>query len=205
MKHKNIAVLLTAIFSINLLQAATKILFLGDSITEGYELDQADSYPNIIANKLKIDNYSQAQVINAGINGSITASAPERLKYYLQSDIDIMVLALGANDGLRGLPVLEMEKNLSLTIELALHKGIQVILAGMMIPSDYGKVYTQEFQETFPKLAKKYAITLIPFLLDKVATKPELNLSDGIHPNKKGQKVIATTVYRYLKPLLQTK
>ncbi len=205
MKHKNIAVLLTAIFSINLLQAATKILFLGDSITEGYELDQADSYPSIIANKLKIDNYSQAQVINAGINGSITASAPERLKYYLQSDIDIMVLALGANDGLRGLSVLEMEKNLSLTIELALSKGIQVILAGMMIPSDYGKVYTQEFQEIFPKLAKKYAITLIPFLLDKVATKPELNLSDGIHPNKKGQKVIATTVYRYLKPLLQTK
>ena len=205
MKHKNIAVLLTAILSINLLQATTKILFLGDSITEGYELDQADSYPSIIANKLKIDNYSQAQVINAGINGSITASAPERLKYYLQSDIDIMVLALGANDGLRGLSVLEMEKNLSLTIELALRKDIQVILAGMMIPSDYGRVYTQEFQETFPKLAKKYAITLIPFLLDKVATKPELNLSDGIHPNKKGQKVIATTVYRYLKPLLQTK
>ena len=180
------------------LQATTNILFLGDSLTEGYGIEQKNSYPMVIERKLISNNYQDIKIINAGISGSTSATALSRLKWYLPINLNIMVLALGANDGLRGLSVMQMRKNIANTIELAQKNNIQVILAGMKIPPNYGLQYTKKFENTFNQLAKKYNIPLIPFLLKDVATIKSLNLPDGIHPNEKGQKIIAKNVYPYI-------
>lgn len=176
---------------------AETILFLGDSLTEGYRLAKEEAYPALIEKKLKKE-HEDIKVINGGVSGATSASGMKRLDWYLKAKPDIMVLALGANDGLRGLKVKDTEKNLSSVIEKAQNQGIKVILAGMKMPTNYGEPYRTHFQEMFPKLAKKYKIKLIPFLLEEVATIKELNLSDGIHPNAEGHKVMASTVLKVL-------
>lgn len=187
-------------FCASILQAQT-VLVLGDSLTEGYHLAKEEAYPYLIEQDLKKD-HPKIKVINGGVSGATTASAMKRLDWYLKAKPDIMILALGANDGLRGLKISEAEKNLSQVIEKARSKDIEVILAGMEIPSNYGEKYRQEFRAIYPKLAKKYDLTLIPFLLENVATVKELNLTDGIHPNPKGHKIMAKTVLKYLGPKL---
>jgi acyl-CoA thioesterase-1 len=176
---------------------AETILFLGDSLTEGYRLAKEEAYPALIEKKLKKE-HEDIKVINGGVSGATSASGMKRLDWYLKAKPDIMVLALGANDGLRGLKVKDTEKNLSSVIEKAHNRGIKVILAGMKMPTNYGEPYRSHFEEMFPKLAKKYKIKLIPFLLEDVAIKKELNLSDGIHPNAKGHEVMARTVLKVL-------
>lgn len=176
---------------------AETILFLGDSLTEGYRLAKEEAYPALIENLLKKE-HEDIKVINGGVSGATSASGMKRLDWYLKAKPDIMVLALGANDGLRGLKVKDTEKNLSSVIEKAQNRGIKVILAGMKMPTNYGEPYRSQFEEMFLKLAKKYKIKLIPFLLKDVATKTELNLSDGIHPNAKGHEVMAHTVLKVL-------
>lgn len=183
------------------LALAKTVLMLGDSLTEGYRLAKEEAYPHLVEEELK-KKHPDIKVINGGVSGATTASAMKRLDWYLKAKPDIMVLALGANDGLRGLNVSQAEKNLTQVIEKARSKNIEVILAGMEIPSNYGEKYRQEFRALYPKLAKKYDLTLIPFLLKDVATVKELNLTDGIHPNPEGHKIMAKTVIKYLEPKL---
>lgn len=179
----------------------TVILMLGDSLTEGYGIKKSQAYPNLVTKILKDKGYS-IKIINAGISGSTSASALSRFKWHLQIKPDILLLALGANDGLRGLPIEEMKENLAKTIELAESKGVQVLLAGMKIPPNYGLSYTKSFEDCFYELSKKYNVPLIPFLLDGVAGAPSLNQVDGIHPNAKGHVIISKTVSSALIPLL---
>ena len=174
------------------------IVFLGDSLTEGYGLEEAESFPSLVGEKLKADNLDNVSIINAGISGSTSASGLGRLQWYIRSKPDLMILALGANDGLRGLSVEEMKSNLSKTIDYAIANDVEVILTGMQIPPNYGPEYTEAFANVFPELAKQYDIPLLPFLLQDVAAIPELNQADGIHPNAEGTRIVAETVYQFL-------
>ena len=180
---------------------AKTVLFLGDSLTEGYQLDREDAFPALIEKDLK-KKFPDLKIINAGVSGATTASGPKRLNWYIKARPDILVLALGANDGLRGLKISESEKNLTFVIEKAQSQKMKVILVGMKMPTNYGEPYRTNFEKLFPKLAQKYQLPLIPFLLEGVGGNPKLNLPDGIHPNQEGHKVMAKTVLKVLEPLL---
>lgn len=175
-----------------------KIVFIGDSLTEGYGVEKQYAYPSLIQKLIDKDKLNY-KVINGGISGSTTASGMSRMKWFIKTKMKIVVLALGANDGLRGIKVEESEKNLSETIEFAQKNKVKVILAGVQIPPNYGKEYTEKFKSIYPKLAKKYNVPLIPFIIEGVAGKREFNISDGIHPNKEGHKIVSQTVYKVLK------
>ena len=181
--------------------ATDTIVFIGDSLTEGYQLPKEMSYPSLIEEKLKKQNLDY-KVINGGVSGSTSASGMSRLNWFLKSKPEIIVLALGANDGLRGLSVEKMKANLEAVIKKAKEQKVKVLLAGMQIPSNYGAEYTKKFKSAFKELADKYDLNLIPFLLKDVAGKKELNLADGIHPNQKGYEIIANTVFIHLRPML---
>lgn len=180
---------------------AQTILFIGDSLTEGYQLEKDEAYPALVEKELK-KKHPGIKVINGGVSGATSASGPKRLNWYVKARPNILVLALGANDGLRGLDLKETEKNLSAVVETAKTQKMKVLLAGMMIPTNYGEKYRKDFSEMFTRLAKKYDIKTIPFLLEGVAMNPKLNLPDGIHPNTKGHEIMAKTVVKYLEPLL---
>lgn len=183
--------------SANTLKSKT-IVFLGDSLTEGYGVAKESSFPSLIQKKLDQEKLV-VKVVNAGISGSTTASALSRLTWQLKQNPDVLFLALGANDGLRGLPIAQSRENLSKAIELAKSKNVKVILAGMLMPPNYGEKYRKEFEGLFKELAKKYQLVFVPFLLEGVAGKSELNLPDGIHPNEAGHKVIADKIYSTIK------
>lgn len=178
------------------------ILFLGDSLTEGLGLDEAENFPSLVARRLEADGRADVEIVNAGVSGSTSASGLGRLQWFARSQPDLLVLALGANDGLRGLDVNDMKKNLAATIEFAQANGIDVALAGMLVPPNMGPDYTSAFARVFPDLAAQYDLPLLPFLLEGVAAVPELNQADGIHPNVEGTKIVAETVYEFLLPLL---
>lgn len=175
-------------------QDDTRILFLGDSLTAGLGVAPEQAYPALIQDQLLEKGFTHVRIINGSISGSTTASGFSRIKWYLKAKPDILVLALGANDGLRGLSLHEMARNLDKAIVLAMENGIQVILAGMEIPPNYGPEYAGEFRQVFGHLAETHKIPLIPFLLKGVAGQASLNQADGIHPNGEGQKIIAATV-----------
>ena len=143
-------------------------------------------------------------VINAGLSGETTASGKNRLEWVLEDDIDIIIIELGANDGLRGVPLTETESNLQSMVDAVQSKlpDAKIILAGMKIPPNMGPEYTSKFESIFPELATSENIKLIPFLLNNVAGIPELNQGDGIHPTVKGQKLVAENVWKVLKPIL---
>ncbi len=185
-------------------QETIRILALGDSLTEGYNIPAQASYPAVLQRKLHAKGRTHVEVINAGISGATTASGAGRLRWYLKANQkpQIVILALGANDGLRGLPLEKSRKNLEETISLAQNAGLKVILAGMKIPPNYGEDYTKKFTELFVELAEKYRAILVPFLLDKVAAEPKLNLPDGIHPNEQGYEIVADNVLPYVEKLL---
>lgn len=178
------------------------IVFLGDSLTEGLGLEADEAFPQLVADKLAADGMDHVRIINAGVSGSTSASALSRMQWYVRSQPDLLVLSLGANDGLRGLSIEEMKVNLSRTIEFARANGIDVILTGMLVPPNMGPEYTTAFAAVFPDLAVQYDIPLMPFLLQDVAAVPELNQADGIHPNVEGAKIVADNVYAFLKPYL---
>jgi acyl-CoA thioesterase I len=179
------------------------IVFLGDSLTEGYGITQSQAYPALVADLLKKKNIS-AKIVNAGISGSTSASADSRLRWFLKRKPDLLFLALGANDGLRGLDVSDMKKNLENVILMAKKEEIPVIIAGMKIPMNYGNDYRKKYEAVFPALAKKYSLPLIPFLLDGVATHKDLNISDGIHPNEKGHAIIAKNILPVIEKSLKS-
>jgi acyl-CoA thioesterase-1 len=142
------------------------------------------------------------RVVNAGVSGSTSASAVSRLRWQLRSRPDVIVIALGGNDGLRGVDVATTQANLSMAIDLAQQSGARVLLAGMKLPPNYGPEYTAAFEALFSALAVKHGVALLPFLLEGVAANPELNQSDGIHPNARGTEIVARNVLAALQPLL---
>lgn len=179
------------------------ILFFGNSITAGYQLDMDQAFPALIQEK--IDSLGlNYHCINAGLSGETSAGGDSRIEWVLRTVPDIFFLELGANDGLRGLPLEETPKNLQSIIDQvkAVYPDVKVIIAGMMVPPNLGEDYITQFQNIFPELAKDNNATLIPFLLDGVAGDSELNLEDGIHPTPEGHEIVAETVWEYLKPML---
>ena len=181
--------------------AQTLIVALGDSLTEGFGITKEEAYPYLVEQELIRKGYS-VRMINAGISGSTSASAPSRMQWFVRVKPDIVILALGGNDGLRGLSVQHMKKNLSKAIKLAISKNIRILLAGMQIPLNYGQDYTKSFRNAFYELAEQYQLPMIPFLLEDVGNVPDLNLPDGIHPNHEGHQIISRTVIENLEPLL---
>lgn len=180
-----------------------KILFFGDSLTAGYGLEMGEAFPTLI--QQKIDSLGlEYRVINAGLSGETTASGKNRLDWVLEDGISIVIIELGANDGLRGVPLNETESNLQAMVDMVQEKlpDAEIILAGMKIPPNMGLEYTSRFEHIFPELAEKENVYLIPFLLENVAGIPDLNQSDGIHPTVEGQKIVADNVWEVLGPLL---
>ena len=178
------------------------IVFLGDSLTAGYQLDPAEAYPALIQQKLNQAGYA-FRVVNAGVSGSTTTDGLQRLNWLLREPIDILVLALGANDALRGLPLSLIRDNLDaiLTRVRGQNPGAQLVLVGMRMPPSYGGVYVLGFEAIYRELAQAHGAVLIPFLLEGVAGEPGLNLADQLHPNAAGHRVLARTVWSYVKPL----
>lgn len=191
---KILSLLLTSLISLS--QNVQNLVIIGDSLTEGYGVESSQSYPAVLENKIKASGKSW-KVINHGISGSTSASAPSRVRWVLKNPPKIVILALGANDGLRAVKPETTKKNLSDAIELLQKNNIKVFLSAMKVPPNYkGGSYAQKFEALYGELAKKYHISLIPFILENVAGRPELNLADGIHPNPKGHEMIADTIYK---------
>ena len=179
------------------------ILFFGTSLTAGMGLDPNEAFPAVIQEK--IDSLSLPyEVVNAGLSGETTASGKNRINWVLNQKVDIFVLELGANDGLRGVPLNETKNNLQAIIDVVKEKNAdtKIVLVGMEIPPNMGEAYTSEFRNLFPELAKKNNLTLVPFLLKDVGGIKELNQPDGIHPTAEGQKILANNVWEVLKPVL---
>lgn len=179
------------------------ILVLGDSIAEGYGLKQTESFPHLIQEELIKKGFKSSTVINAGISGSTSASGVFRLKHHLKSNPTHLILELGANDGLRGLSIESLKKNLKDVILLAHEKKLKVILCGMKMPTSYGGDYTKKYESVFEQVARETKATFLPFLLEGIAGDPKLNQADGIHPTAEGQKIVAKTVLKTLLPLLK--
>jgi acyl-CoA thioesterase-1 len=180
-----------------------RIIFLGDSLTAGLGLDADRNYPALIGARLKSEGYAY-EIVNAGVSGDTSAGGLRRLEWALgEGDPKILVVALGGNDGLRGLPPPDLERNLAAIIEAGQTRGLTVILAGMEAPPNYGPEYTAAFRQTYQDLARKYRVRLIPFLLQGVAGDSSLNQGDGIHPNDRGARILADTVWHALAPVLK--
>ena len=180
------------------------ILFFGDSITAGYGLETTDdAFPAIVQEKIdSLDlNYT---VVNSGVSGETSAGGRSRIDWILNQDIEIFLLELGANDGLRGVPLSETRNNLQAIIDAVKQKdpNTKIILAGMELPPNMGQAYTSEFRTMYVELAEKNDVVFIPFILKDVGGIAELNQNDGIHPTVEGHKIISNTVWDYLKPLL---
>jgi acyl-CoA thioesterase-1 len=182
--------------------ARPRIVFLGDSLTAGYGLAKEASVPSLIQARLQTDKYPY-EVVNAGVSGDTSAGGLSRLDWSLEGDVRILVIELGANDGLRGLPVAALKRNLTEVITRARARGITVVLTGMEAPPNFGAVYTEEFRQVYRDLARAHDVTFIPFYLDGVAGIPSLNIADGMHPNAEGSRLIAGTIWRTLEPLLE--
>lgn len=179
------------------------IVFFGNSLTAGYGLDPEQSFVHLIQQKLKEANLPY-QTINAGLSGETTAGGNGRIDWILRQPIDVFVLELGGNDGLRGIDPAASLKNLQSIIDKVKKKypTVKILLAGMEAPPNMGKKFTSEFRAMYPELAKVNGTELIPFLLDKVGGIPGLNQPDGIHPTAKGNEIIAETIWEYLQPML---
>jgi len=180
------------------------VLFLGDSLTAGLGVEPEEAYPRLLGEMLAADGIIDVRIVNGGLSGSTSASALARLQWYDRIKPAVLFLALGANDGLRGLTLVEMEKNLTEVIAAARERGMSVILAGMELPPNYGDDYTGRFRQVYRDLAARYGLTLIPFLLEGVGGVAALNQADSIHPNAEGHRRIAGHVYPVLKHHLAT-
>ncbi|HTL43224.1 MAG TPA: arylesterase [Vicinamibacterales bacterium] len=179
-----------------------KIVALGDSLTAGLGLPESQSYPSLLQADLDRGGY-HFDVVNAGVSGDTSAAGLARLDWTLQSgNVKILILELGANDGLRGLPVAQMQQNLARIIERAHEQHIAVLLLGMEAPPNYGVEYARSFRQVYRDLASRYETTLVPFMLDGVAGRADLNQADGIHPNTAGTQIVARTIWQRLKPLV---
>lgn len=179
-----------------------RVVALGDSLTAGLGLSTPDiAWPALVQQKITAAGLD-AEVVNAGVSGDTTAGGLRRLDWALDGDVKVLVLELGANDGLRGLPVDQMRDNLSTMITMAKKRGITVLLCGMEAPPNFGPQYTREFRQVYVDLADEHDVELLPFFLDGVAGNAALNQADGIHPNEEGTRRVADLVWQSLQPLL---
>jgi acyl-CoA thioesterase-1 len=181
---------------------AKTILVFGDSLSSAYGIAVSRGWVALLEERLKRERHDYS-VVNASISGETTGGGRVRIRPLLERyQPAIVILELGANDGLRGLPVAQMKHNLASMIEQAQKAGARVVLVGMKLPPNYGREYTSAFEAIFPSLAREHGVALLPFLLEGVAARPELNLPDGIHPNARGTEVVARNVFTALVPLL---
>jgi acyl-CoA thioesterase I len=178
------------------------LVFLGDSLTAGLGLSKEQAFPALIEARLASEGRPW-KVINAGVSGDTTAGGAARLDWIYRQKVDVLFLCLGANDGLRGVPVSESERNLRMILDRARKEGSRVVLAGIRLPENYGREYRTAFARMFPRLAKDYQVPLLPFLLEGVAMDPQLNQPDGIHPNAQGARMVADHVWSVLDPALR--
>jgi len=180
------------------------ILFFGDSLTAGYGLDDpSQAYPGVVQNKIDSAKLPY-KVVNAGVSGETTAGGKGRINWILRQKVDVFVLELGANDGLRGIPVTETAKNLQDIVDMVKTKypNAKLVLLGMQVPPNMGATYANSFKDVFPQLASKNKMTFMPFLLKDVAGVPKLNQKDGIHPTAEGAKIVGNNVWQVLKEAL---
>ena len=183
-------------------QPPAVILCLGDSLTAGYGVEAEAAYPALLQVRLRQEGYRHT-VVNAGVSGDTSAGGVRRLEWLLRSEVSIALVALGANDGLRGLNLQEMKQNLSDIIDRLQQAGVRPILVGMRIPPNYGRSYSERFAAVYTELAQEQAVPLIPFLLEQVATDPTRNQGDGIHPNAAGYQQVLANIWPVLHPLLK--
>jgi acyl-CoA thioesterase-1 len=182
--------------------AGPRIVILGDSLTAGLGLPVDQSYPALLQQRLKTAG-SDYQIVNAGVSGDTSAGGLSRLDWALEGDVRVLIVALGGNDGLRGLPPATLKENLAEIITRAQKRDIKVILAGMEAPPNYGREYIVGFHEVYPALAREHHVALVPFLLDGVAGHDVLNQRDGIHPSAEGARIVADNVWKVLKPVIE--
>jgi acyl-CoA thioesterase-1 len=178
------------------------IAVLGDSLTAGLGVAADDAFPARLQARLEREGY-RYRVVNAGVSGDTTAAGLRRVDWVLRTRPEIVIVALGANDGLRGLAVAPMQSNLTQIVERLRAEGARVLIAGMRVPPNYGDDYARRFETAFREVATRTGATLMPFLLIGVAGDPSLNQPDGIHPTGGGYAVVADNVWAYLKPLLK--
>lgn len=178
------------------------VVFLGDSLTAGYQLAESQAWPAVLADGFAADGLP-FRAVNAGVSGDTSAGGLARLDWVLRADPDVVVVELGANDALRGQELATTEANLRRILERLEDAGVAVLLVGLEIPPNYGPDYARQFSAMYPRLAGEYGVPLVPFLLDRVAAEPSLNLGDGIHPNAEGHRLVAETVAPHLLPLVE--
>lgn len=185
-------------------QSAQKtILFFGNSLTAGYGVEPSEAFTALIQNR--IDSLGLPyKVVNAGVSGETTSGGNGRIDWVLRQPVDIFVLELGGNDGLRGIPITESRKNLQAIMDKvrAKYPEVKIILAGMQVPPNMGNAYATEFRALYPELAKKNDVALIPFLLEGVGGEPDLNQPDGIHPTPEGHRIVAENVWAVLREVI---
>jgi acyl-CoA thioesterase-1 len=192
------------VFAANSIQEKTVVLALGDSLTAGFGVDAEENFPSRL--QVKIDNAGLTyKVVNAGVSGDTTAGGVRRINWLMKHEPQIVILALGANDGLRGLSTEEMRSNLDTMIRISQEHGARVLLAGMKALPNYGEDYILKFESVYPELAKKYDLPYLPFLLEGVAGVREYTRPDGLHPTGSGYKIIADLVWKHLQPMLKKK
>ena len=185
-------------------ESAPVIVALGDSLTAGYGLPEEDSYPSLLQAHLKRLGYPQ-RVVNAGVSGDTSAGGLARLDWVLQQPVQVVIVCLGGNDGLRGLDPEELRRNLDAIVVRAQGKGATVIVGGMQMFANYGPEYTRRFAAVFPAVAKAHRTAFIPFMLAGVAGHPDLIQADGLHPNAAGTRIVENNVWKVLKPILDRK
>lgn len=205
MRMKKVIITFFFLWSFNTLEAQERstVLFFGDSITAGYGVDTEDAFPALIQSKLDSNNYHY-RAVNAGLSGETSAGGLRRVEWVLQQSVDIFVLELGGNDGLRGVDPEDTKRNLQGIIDIVRKKDpkILLILTGMEAPPNMGQEYTNAFKQVYRDLALENDLLFIPFILEGVAGNPELNLPDGIHPTEEGHKIVADLVWNTLYPHL---
>lgn len=177
------------------------IVVLGDSLTAGLGVAREEAYPALLEARLRREGYDY-RVVNAGVSGDTSAGGLRRVDWALRARPAIVIVALGANDGLRGLPVDALRDNLEQIVRRVRAAGARVLLAGMRVPPNYGDEYARDFAAVFPEVARRTGVPFAPFLLDGVAGEARLNQADGIHPTAEGQRLIASRLWSHLRPLL---
>lgn len=185
------------------LSGKPKIVAFGDSLTAGFGLAEKESYPYLLQEKLNAEGYGY-EVVNAGVSGDTSLGGLERIDWVLEMEnVEVLVLELGANDLLRGVPVVRMKENLDKIIRKAKAKNVKVLLCGMLAPPSVGADYQRDYTNVFPDLAEQHQVEFLPFILERIALDKKLNQADGIHPNADGAKIMTENVYKELKPMLQ--
>jgi acyl-CoA thioesterase-1 len=181
--------------------AEQTLVILGDSLSEGYGVPKAKSYPHLLQEKLRADG-KKWKVVSSSVSGSTTASASSRMQWVLKSKPDAILIALGGNDGLRGFQTKVIEENLVKAANLAKEKNVKVFLAGVRMPPNFGNAYTKDYERSFPSAAKRAGVPLLPDLLAGVGGVVKLNQDDRIHPNEEGHRILAETAFSFLKDRL---